>query len=80
VPADTDTLSYLPTIDKWADGINDAYNFVTRHSRVLYARQAATLSQGIAVANAAGMNLDSHCSGLWFRNGLIYDLKWSVRT
>jgi hypothetical protein len=38
MPANTDTLSHLPSIYKWTDGIDGSYNFMTRNSRVLYAR------------------------------------------
>jgi hypothetical protein len=46
--------------DAIADPIDNSSDFVSRGSRILDARQQALLCKRVTVANAAGLDLDSH--------------------
>lgn len=60
MPSDADALSRPPFRHVAANRINDAGNLVARHARVLDPRPHARLGQGIAVAQAAGLDPDAH--------------------
>ena len=46
--------------DPGANGVHDANHFMAGHARILQAGPVTILDQRIAVADAAGLDLDSH--------------------
>src|SRR2546423_1694582 len=79
VPADADTLPLGPVRDARADRVNDSRDFMSRHARVLNARIAALFRQRVAVADAAGLDLDAHLSGNRLRDFALDEFKRAVR-
>ena len=59
-PADADPLAGAPGGDVGPDGVDAAGDLVTRHRRIVDAGKRAGGDQGIAVADAAGLDLDAH--------------------
>jgi hypothetical protein len=66
IPPDPDPLTGLPRIYSRADGVDDACDLMAWYERVIDAREGTFLRPRVAVANAAGLNLDPHlpCFGL----------------
>jgi hypothetical protein len=62
VPADADAVTRLPRQDAFAHRVHDAGNLVARHSGILDPRPQALLRQDIAMADAVGLDADSHLS------------------
>jgi hypothetical protein len=60
VPAHADPLSLFPRLHVGADLVDDAGHLVARNTRVLNARPVAFLQEHVAVADAAGLDLDAH--------------------
>src|SRR5262249_54031277 len=58
MPADADTLPYLPVRHVCAHCINASGNLVTGHPRVLNSRPVSFFDQRVAMTNAAGFHLD----------------------
>src|SRR5581483_515353 len=77
-PADTNSLSGFPPIDTGADGINDAGDFMTRNTRIGYAWHKVLFNDCIAVTDSTGLNFDSDCSRVWFRNVAFDNLEWGI--
>src|SRR5262249_48968950 len=68
VPTDADALAGLPTLrDVLAHGVDHADHLVPRDAREGEAGPEALLGHRVAVADAAGLNLDPH--GPWSRVG-----------
>ena len=68
VPTYADPLAFFPVRDIGAWFVYDAGNFVTWDSRVLQPRPISFFHHLIAVADAAGFDLDSHPVRLRFWN------------
>jgi hypothetical protein len=60
VPAHAYALAGLPLCDAPAHSVHDADYFMARYSRVLEAGPLSFLYEGIAMADAAGLNFDPH--------------------
>src|SRR5262249_38970296 len=80
VPTDADLLAHLPTLHAGADRVNCARDFVTGNSRIRNVRKQPFLNNGIAVAYAAGVHLDPHCSRTWLRDRPFDNLKGTLGT
>jgi hypothetical protein len=78
VPAHAHALARLPLRNASAHRIHYADDFVTGDAGVLQSRPVAFLYQRIAVANAAGLNFDSHLAGSWLGNFTFYNFKRST--
>ena len=68
VPADAGTLTSFPADHPVADRVNDAGYFMSRDPRVLDTRPHSLLGQGIAVADAASLDLYPHLSRAGLRD------------
>lgn len=75
VPANTNTIPFLPICDAIAYRIDTSGDFMTGHSRILESGPKAFFDQNVTVANAAGINFYSHLSGTWLRNRAFYYFK-----
>src|SRR5207244_1617333 len=71
VPADADALAGFPCADARADGIDVTDDFVTRHARIFDAGVSALFDEGVAVADAAGLDLDADLARSGIRHGTI---------
>src|SRR6266568_6181440 len=78
VPADAGTLTSFPADHPVADRVNDAGYFMSRDPRVLDARPHSLLGQGIAVADAASLNLYPHLPRAGVRYLAFNDLERSA--
>jgi hypothetical protein len=78
VPAYTDTLAGLPKSNVGADGVDASGNFVSGDARILDAWPHSFFHQHIAVADAAGLNLDANLITPWLGYGTLNDLKVSA--
>src|SRR5581483_5446434 len=58
VPADTDTVADIPALHARTDFIDNADDLVAGDARVLDAGVETVLGNGVAVADAAGLNFD----------------------
>ncbi len=80
VPTDTDALAGGPTRgDVIADGVDHADDFMARHARVLDAGHVAFLGEGVAVADAAGLDLDPYGTRTGLGDGAFDELEWAAR-
>ncbi len=59
-PADADALPDLPGGDVGADGVDTAGDLVARHGGIVDAGKGAGRGEHIAMADAAGLDLDAH--------------------
>lgn len=59
-PADADALANLPAADVGSQRVDNADHLVTGNARIHDARDKPQYGDRVAVANAAGMDLDSH--------------------
>ena len=62
MPTNSDPLAGGPSGDFPADRIDDAGNLMSRNSRILDAGPESLLGKGVAVANAAGLDFDTHAA------------------
>jgi hypothetical protein len=60
MPTDTDTLTFLPGGYVAGQSIDAPGNFVARHAGKLKPGPDAVFDQSVAVANAAGLDLDAY--------------------
>jgi hypothetical protein len=67
VPSDADPLARLPVGDIGANGVDAAGDFVPRNAGILNAGPIAFFHERVAVADAAGFDLNAHLipGGLW---------------
>src|SRR6266705_932947 len=67
MPADADTLTFLPASNIVTERIDAPRDFMTRHTRILKPWPQTFFDQRIAVANTACLNSHSHLPGarLW---------------
>jgi hypothetical protein len=59
-PANSDPRTHSPPVDIRTNSVDHADDFMTRNARVGEPRHPALDRESIAVANAAGVHLDSH--------------------
>lgn len=69
IPSYPDPLTGLPRIYTRADRVDDAGDLMAWYERVVDAREGTFLGPRVAVANAAGLNLDPHLP--WFGHGTL---------
>jgi len=79
MPAHADALARFPLRTAGADGIHDPDDFMAGNARILQAGPMAFLDQGIAVADATGLDFDPHLAGARFGDWAFYDFKRSAR-
>ena len=75
VPAYPRALATFPLCDARAHGIHDPDHFMAGDSRILQSRPVAIFHQRIAVADAAGLDFDSHPAGSRLWNFTFNDFK-----
>src|SRR5205085_4131893 len=79
VPADADTLTFRPTGDACTDRINQTSDLMSGNARILYARKAALLNNRVAVADAAGFDLDAHRASARLWHVALHEFKRAIR-
>src|SRR5439155_22588731 len=79
VPADADPLARLPPGDAGADRVDHPGHLMAGNPRIRNPWEKALFRHRIAVANAAGLHLDPHRSGVRPRNLAFDHFKWSLR-
>jgi hypothetical protein len=79
MPADTDALAGLPMCYTCTDCIDNTEDFMAWNSGILQTRPVAFFDHGVAVANAAGLDLDSDPPGFGLRNFAFDEFKVSAR-
>jgi hypothetical protein len=77
-PADTDALPDFPGGDLGADRVDPAGDLMARHGGVVDAGKAAGRHEGVAMADAAGLDLDAHLARSWLWGGALDELEWGV--
>src|SRR4051812_10843294 len=65
VPADAHALAGFPLRYVSADGVDEAGNFVARDTRVGQAGEVPFVRERIGMADAAGLDPDSHRASRW---------------
>jgi hypothetical protein len=67
VPAHSDPLTNGPSSDAGANSVDHSNDLMSRHPRVLNARQLSVLGKRVAVTDSAGLHLDANRprAGLW---------------
>src|SRR3954463_8505918 len=76
VPTDADALAGLPPLrDVLADGVDQADHLVPRHAREGDPGPVALLGQHVAVADAAGLDLNPHESPARFGDRALDELE-----
>src|SRR5262249_9494439 len=75
VPAQADPLAGFPTGHAGADVVDDAGDLVARGARILDARPDSLLRHRVAVADAAGLDLDAHGSRARLGNPLLDEIE-----
>ena len=78
MPAHADALAGLPLRDSVADGIDAAGNFVSGNARVLDSGPVAFFYERVAVADAAGFNLDADLAASGLGNIAFDEFKISA--
>ena len=78
MPADADALAGFPFRDARADGVDDADDFVAGDAGILNAGEQAGFGNGIAMANAAGLDFDPDGAGTGLGNFAFDEFKGSV--
>ena len=78
VPSDADALPLTPARHALANRVDRSDHFMPGHARILDAGECPELSEGVVVADSAGLNLDPHAAwrGLW--NGAFDQLERPV--
>src|SRR5207245_2701341 len=77
MPAHTSALAGLPLRHIGSNSIYPPSNFVSGHARVLQSRPVSLFYQPVAVANAAGLDLNSHLSPAWVGNRALDEFELS---
>ena len=80
VPADSHSLSNFPPRDSRTYSVYNARDFMAGNAWVLNARAGAFLGVFIAMADAAGLDLDPNRSGRRLGNLALYELKRPFRS
>src|SRR5260370_18499173 len=80
VPADSDTLTLRPFGNARPDSINHADNFVTGDPREFEAGISSLFDKRIAMADAAGLDFDTHRCGTGLGNFPCCNFERPVRT
>ena len=78
MPTDTDALTHRPARDTGTERVDDTGDFMTGNARILDARPQAFLGHGVAVADAAGLNLYPCRTGAGLRNIAFDNFKGSL--
>jgi hypothetical protein len=78
MPAHADTLAGLPKNDVGADGVDAAGDLVSRYTRILKACPMAFFHKSVAVADAAGFDLDANLPASGFGDGAVDELEIST--
>ncbi len=78
-PADADPLAGLPGGDVGADGVDPPGDLVSRHRGVVHAGKGAGGDEGVAMADAAGLDLDAYLAGTGLRYRPFDELEGGVR-
>ena len=68
MPADADPGTCFPMRHPGAEPVDPPGHLMARHARIIDARKHAFLDEDIAVANAAGFDLDAHLAGAGLRH------------
>jgi hypothetical protein len=68
-------LALCPSNNAFANRINNSGDFMSRNPRVLNARPHSLLGQGIAVADATGVDLYTHVSDAGLRDLAFNEFK-----
>lgn len=80
VPTHSDPLAGFPWGDALSDRVDDSGNFVSGNARILDAGPSALFGKRIAVADTAGLDLDSHRARARLRDFAFNELKRPLRT
>src|SRR5581483_9901307 len=75
VPANANTLSFLPRGNALPDPINDARHLMSGHAGILNARPRALYREHVAVAHTTGLHPDEHLSWTRLGNFALHDFK-----
>src|SRR5882672_12485627 len=75
VPAHADPLTLLPDRHAYAASVDHYSNLVARNARILNPRPIAFLHQRIAMANTAGLDLNTHLPRTGLRNLPLHNFK-----
>ena len=78
MPADADALAGLPLRDVGANRVDASGNLMAGNARVLQSGKARLLYDGVAVADAAGFNLDPNLGAARLRNRTFDDFEVST--
>src|SRR5262249_31405251 len=79
MPAYAGALPLLPLGNTGAQGIDDAYHFVSRYPGILNSGPQALFGKRVTVAHATGLHLDPHLSCARLGNPAFDDLKLCSR-
>ena len=79
MPTNPNPLPPRPSGDAWPDGIDQSDDLMSRYTRVLNSRKRSFPDQRVAVADPAGLDLDSHRSIGWLWNLALDDFKGCIR-
>src|SRR6266446_1526863 len=79
VPTNADALSLLPFGDTGAQLIDSAHNFMSGDAGVLNPREHPIFRHGVAVADSAGLYLDTYLPVCRLRDFTFDDLEFSSR-
>jgi hypothetical protein len=80
VPTNADTLAWSPKRHVWADRVNATGYFVPRDAWVLNSRPMPFFYRHIAVANAAGLDLNTHLPAARLRYRALNHFEISSRS
>ena len=80
VPADAYAIADRPTLHTVASGIDKTDDLMARHARQRDARKHGQLGKGVAVADAAGLDLDADLAVTGLRDRTLDDLERAVGT
>jgi hypothetical protein len=64
VPAYANTHAQLPIGHVRPDGVDETHHLMTRNARISYGGNCTDHGEHVAVADAAGLNLDAHLARL----------------
>jgi hypothetical protein len=80
MPANPDTLPFLPPRNTGTDFIDYAGHFMSGDAGVLNPRPDALFRKRITMANPTGFHLDPDVSWTWRRNRALHNLEFSPGT
>src|SRR5450755_65432 len=78
VPAHTDPHAFFPVGHIRPDRIDDAHHLMAGYARILDAGKSTGDREHVAVAYAAGLNLDAHLARLRVRDVALDDLESGI--